>query len=161
MTNWRKGYMKSALIITLLTLLLLTFTACEDFAQFAPSEPPEEAPGKEVASTVIRTEDSAILAVYEYLLSRAESHEAKVYLADFYTECDNWSAKTELLKEGTSLWYVLLDMTETEKWEWRPHWQQASWFVFQDGKVIPSNRLEANALRIEADLQELGIQPEP
>ena len=158
MTNWKKGYMKSALIITLLAMLLLTFTACEDFAQFAPAP---AAPEEVVAPTTIRTEDNAILAVYEYLLSRAESHEAKVYLADFYTECDNWSAKTELLKEGTSIWYVLLDMTETEKWEWRPHWQQASWFVFQDGKVIPSNRLEANALRIEADLQELGIQPEP
>ena len=158
MTNWKKGYMKSALIITLLAMLLLTFTACEDFAQFAPAP---AAPEEVVAPTTIRTEDNAILAVYEYLLSRAESHEAKVYLADFYTECDNWSAKTELLKEGTSIWYVLLDMTEAEKWEWRPHWQQASWFVFQDGKVIPSNRLEANALRIEADLQELGIQPEP
>jgi hypothetical protein len=31
--------------------------------------------------------------------------------------------------------------------------------VYKDGRVIPSNRLEANALRIEADLQELSFQP--
>lgn len=158
MTNHKKGYTKPALIITLLAILLLTVAGCEEFAQFAPAP---AAPEEVVAPTTIRTEDSAILAVYEHLLNQAEGHEAKVYLADFYTVCDNWSAETELFKDGTSIWYVLLDMTETEKWEWRPHWQQASWFVFQDGKVIPSNRLEANALRIEADLQELSIQPEP
>jgi hypothetical protein len=52
-------------------------------------------------------------------------------------------------------------MTSTEVWEERPYWQQAGWLVFQDGKVMSSNRLKANALRIEADLQELSLQPKP
>jgi hypothetical protein len=52
-------------------------------------------------------------------------------------------------------------MTEVEAWEWRPYWQQASWFVFPNGEVMPSNRIQANALRIEADLQELSPQPKP
>ena len=59
------------------------------------------------------------------------------------------------------MWYIVVDMTGIEAWEERPYWQQAGWFVLQDGKVIPSHRLQANALRIEADLQELSSKPEP
>ena len=103
-----------------------------------------------------------MLAVYEHLLSQAESYQAKVYLADFYTTCDNWSARSELLKDGTGLWYVTVDMTDVVGWREKPYWQQASWLVVKkDGKVIPSNRFQANALRIEADLQELSLQPKP
>ncbi len=155
----KKRYLTPVLIITLLAVLGLTITGCEDFGQFPPPEPPEEKPVKVVTPTVISTEDRAILAVYENLLSQAESPEAKAYLAEFYTVCDNWSAESELFKDGTSIWYILVDMTSVEEWEWRPYWQQASWFVLKDGKVIPSNRLQANALRIEADLQELSLQP--
>lgn len=159
----KKRYLKPVLIITLLAILALTVTGCEDFGQFPPPEPPEEKPGPEkvVTPTAIGTEDRATLAVYEHLLSQAESHEAKLYLAEFYTVSDNWNAESELFKDGTSIWYVLVDMTEVEKWEWTPYWQQAGWFIFKDGKVMPSNRLQANALRIEADLQELSLQPEP
>jgi len=162
MTNWKKRYLKPVLIITLLAVLVLTITGCDGFEQFLPAEPPEEKPEEVVVPpTLIRTEDRAILVVYEHLLSQAESPEAKVYLADFYAAGDNWSAESELLKDGISIWYVLVDMTDVEAWEWRPYWQQASWFVLQDGKVMPSDRLQANALRIEADLQELSLQPEP
>ena len=162
MTNWKRRYLKPVLIITLLAALVLPVTGCEDyFDQFSPAEPPEEKPEKVVTPTDISTEDRAILAVYEHLLSQAESYKAKAYLADFYTACDNWSAESELFKDGTSLWYVLVDMSGVEAWEWRPSWQQASWFMFPDGKVMPSNRLQANALRIEADLQELSLQPKP
>ena len=160
LSNWKIRYAKPALVIALLALLLLAVGGCEDFAQFSPPEP-EAKPEEEVPTTAIRSEDSAILAVYAHLLSPAQSHEAKVYLADFYSTCDNWSAETELFKDGTSVWYVLVDMTGVEKWEWTSHWQQASWFVFKDSKVIPSNRLQGNALRIEADLQELSLTPEP
>ena len=163
MTNWKKRYSKLVFIITLLVVLLFTATGCEDFGQFpVPSPPPatpQEKPEKVVKPTVIGTADRAILAVYEHLLSQAESYEAKVYLADFYAASDNWNAETELLKDGTSIWYVLVDMTDGETWQWSPHWQQASWLILPDGKVIASNRLEANALRIEADLQELSLQP--
>jgi len=158
MTNWKEKYLKPVLIITLLAALVLTITGCEDyFDQFSPAEPPEEKPEKVATSTVISSEDKAILAVYEHLLSQAESSEAKVYLAEFYTVGDNWSAESELFKDGSSVWYVLVDMSGVEAWEWKPYWQHASWFVFPDGKVIPSNRIQANALRIEADLQELSL----
>ncbi len=162
MTNWKKRYLKHVLIITLLVVPVLTITGCEDyFNQFSPPAAPEEEPEKVASPNIISSEDKAILAVYEHLLSRAESPEAKVYLAEFYTACDNWSAESELFKDGSSVWLVLVDMTEVEAWEWRPYWQQASWFVFPDGEVMPSNRIQANALRIEADLQELSPQPKP
>jgi len=151
--------MKPILII-LLAVLALTVIGCEDFEQWAP--PPSEEKAEEKAfPTVITTEDRAILAVYEHLLSQAESYQAKLYLADFYTTCDNWTAESELLKDGTSLWYVTVDMTEVAVWREKPYWRQASWLIHKkDGKVIPSNRFKANALRIEADLQELSLESE-
>ena len=162
MTFSKKRYLKPILTIALLAVMVLTITGCEDyFNQFSPPEPSEENPEKVASSTVISSEDKAILAVYEHLLNQAESAEAKVYLAEFYTACDNWSAESELFKDGSSVWYVVVDMTEVEAWEWKPHWQQASWFVFPAGEVMPSNRIQANALRIEADLQELSPQPNP
>jgi len=157
-----RRYLKLGLIITLLLILLLAATGCEDFGTFPPPEPPEEKPEEKIAHpTFINSEDRAILAVYEHLLSLAESHEAKTYLAEFSAASDNWSAKSELFKDGTSIWYVQVDMTSVAVWEEKPYWQQAGWFVYQDGRVIPSNRLRANALRIEADLQELSLQPAP
>ena len=156
-----RRYLKLGLIITLLLILLLAATGCEDFGTFPPPEPPEEKPEEVAHPTFINSEDRATLAVYEYLLSLAVSHEAKTYLAEFSAASDNWSAKSELFKDGTSIWYVQVDMTGVAVWEEKPYWQQAGWFVYRDGKVIPSNRLQANALRIEADLQELSLQPAP
>ena len=158
-------YLSPILIISLLAMLALTVTGCEDFG-FPPPQPsePEEEPEVEappVAPVAIRSGDRAILVVYEHLLSQAESYQAKVYLASFYAICDNWRAKSELFKDGTSVWYVTVNMTSIERWEERPYWQQAVWLVFQDGKVIPSYRLQANALSIEADLQKLSPQPKP
>ena len=161
-TNLNKRYIKPVLVITLLALLAWTVTGCEDYGQSSPPPPPEEKTEEEAPPpTAITTEDRAILSVYEHLLSQSESYKAKVYLADFYATCDNWTAETELFKDGTRIWYIIVDMTDIEEWEERPHWQHASWFVLQDGKVIPSHRLQANALRIEADLQELSLLPQP
>lgn len=162
--NRNKKYIKPIIIIVLLVALAWPITGCEDFGQFPPPTPPEEKPEIEIEKvappTVISTEDRAILAVYERLLSQSESHQAKIYLAEFYTASDNWSARTELFRDGSSIWYVIVDMTDNDTWEFRPHWQQASWFVKRNGEVIPTNRLNANALRIEADLQELSLKPE-
>ena len=157
-----KRRIKSILIIALLATLLLTFTGCEDFGLVPAPTPTPEAPEPEKTAlpATISTADRAILTVYEHLLSQAETHEAKKYLAEFYTVSDNWSAEKERFKDGSSIWYVLVDMTDNETWELTPHWQQASWFVLQNGKVMPSYRLQANALRIEADLQELSLKPE-
>ena len=156
---------KRCLSLILIILLAVTVTGCEDFG-FPPPQPsePEEKTEVEVppiAPVAVRSEDRAILVVYEYLLSQTESYQAKDYLAEFYATCDNWTAETELFKDGTSIWYVAVDMTTIEAWEGISYWQQAGWLVFQDGKVMPSNRLKANALRIEADLQELSLQPKP
>ncbi len=157
LTNLKKRYIKPILIISLLAALMLTAIGCEDFG-FSPVEPsePEETTEVEALSIAIRTEDKAILTVYEHLLSQAESYQAKAYLADFYAASDNWSAESELFKDGTNVWNV--DMTSTKIWGERLYWRQAGWLVFQDGKVIPSNHFKANALRIEADLQELSLQ---
>jgi hypothetical protein len=163
LADWNKKLIKPVLIIALLAALLLSFTACEDMGFPPPSTPttPEEAPPEQAASpTVIMTKDAAMMAVYQKLLSQAESYEAKMYLADFYASCDNWTAVSEYFKDGSSTWYVTVDETDNEDWELRPYWQQASWFVFKDGKVVPSNHFQANALRIEADLQALSAERE-
>lgn len=153
-------FIKPILVLALLTALG-AFTACQDLGYPPPSTPQEKPETEKVTGpTVISTKDTALLAVYQHLLSQAESCEAKIYLADFYTTCDNWSAVSEFFKDGSGTWYVVVDMTSNETWKLRPYWQQASWFVFKDGKVIPSNRLQANALRIEADLQELSPELE-
>ena len=133
---------------------------CADYTFPAPEQPSQE-PEKPASTTFINSEDRSTLAVYEHLLSLAQSHEAKAYLAEFSAASDNWGAKSELFKDGSSIWYVKVDMSEVHDWKAKPYWQLASWFVYQDGRVIPSNRLQANALRIEADLQELSSPPPP
>jgi len=164
LADWNKKLIRPVLVLALLAALLGTFTACEDFGYppaSTPEEPPEPEPVKVTGPAVIMTKDAAMLAVYQRLLSQAESYEAKIYLADFYANCDNWSAESEFFKDGSGTWYAVVDMTSNTTWELRPYWQQASWFVFKDGEVVPSNHFRANALRIEADLQQLSPKPEP
>ena len=162
-TDRKKNIIKTVLFVALLVVLLGAVTACEGLG-FPSSSTPEETEETETTKatgpTVINTRDDAIMAVYQYLLSKAEGYEAKLYLSDFYAYCDNWTAESEYFKDGSDTWYVIVDMTANEDWELRPYWQQASWFVFKDGKVIPSNLFRANALRIEADLQALSPEPE-
>ena len=160
MTLLKTSYLKPVLIIALLMVMAFSVVGCEDLGFAPPPAPAEEEPEEIKPPTFIGSADRAIFAVYEHLLSQAESYEAKNYLADFSAISDNWSADSELLKDGTSFWYVVVDMTGDEEWEGKPYWQQAGWFVYQDGKISPSNRLQANALRIEADLQELSPPPE-
>ena len=159
--KWNKRILLSVLVITLLAGLVGTVTGCEDFGGFPAATTPTAEKTKEASSTTFTgTRDGAIMAVHERLLSQAGSYEAKLYLADFYTACDNWSAQSEYFKDGSGTWHVVVDMTTTGEWAFRPYWQQASWLVFKDGKVIPSNLFRANALRIEADLQALSPGPE-
>ncbi len=158
--NWNGRLVRSIVVITMLAALVGTITGCEEFGGFPSPSATEEKPAKEVASTIINTKDRAILAVYEHLLNKAESYEAKAYVAEFYAVGDNWTAESEYFKDGSGVWYIVVDMTAVKSWQWKPYWQQASWFVFRDGKVISSNLLEANALRIEADLQELSPEAE-
>jgi len=144
-------------VLAVLLLALLTALAgCEEYP-LTPAPAAEEETAEVVETSVqVRTADRATLAVYDYLLAKAESYQAKTYLAEFYTVCDNWSALPEYYKDGSGVWYVTVDMTAVEPWLLREHWQRASWLVFRDGKVLPSPELGANALRIEADLQELS-----
>ena len=144
------------LFIALLAVLLGTVTACEGMGLTPSTEETPEPSPEETGPTVINTGDAAILAVYQRLLEQAKGYEAKLYLADFYTYCDNWSVQSEYFKDGSGTWHVVVDMTEDEDWELRRYWQQASWLVFKDGEVIPSNLFQANAVRIEADLQALS-----
>jgi len=143
------------MVIIMLLAVVITASGCEDYTFPAP-EPPSQEPA---STTFINSGDRATLAVYEHLLSLAVSHEAKDYLAEFSAVSDNWSAESELFTDGSSVWYVTVDMSVIDNWQEKPHWQQASWFVYQDGRVVPSNRLQANALRIESDLQELSLPP--
>jgi hypothetical protein len=162
--DWNKKSIKIVLFIALLVVLLGTVTACEGlgFTDSNTEETPEPEPA-ETGPTIINTGDAAIMAVYQRLLGQAESYDAKMYLSDFYANCDTWIVQSEYFKDGSGTWYVVVDMTSNEDWELRPYWQQASWFVFKDDEVIPSNLFRANALRIEADLQSLSSesQPEP
>jgi hypothetical protein len=162
LSNSVKRYLRPVLIISLLGGLALTAIGCEDFEQWEPTqytEEEEKVAEETPATRAIATEDKAILAVYKHLLNEAESYEAKAYLADFYTTRGEWSAETELLKDGTSIWHVVTGIKMVGE-EDRLYWQQASWFVLPDSSVIPSYRFEANALKIEADLQELSLQPD-
>ena len=168
LSNFNRGYVKPIVIITLFAVLALTVTGCQDAAEDFGCEnfnltPPAATPEETVAekappATTITTEDRAILAAHEHLFTLAEGYKAKLYLADFYTTCEEWSAESELLKDGTTVWYVVVHMTSMGALGENPHWQQACWLVSQGGKVIPSSRSDANALRIEADLQELSLQ---
>ena len=157
--NNRQRFVIAILVVSLPGVALFV-SGCEDFQPIpAPVPVPQEAkPEKVVESIVISSSDKAIPAVYEYLLEQAKSHEAKLSLADFYTVSDNWMAELVLFQDGSSNWVVTVDMSEVEPWEWAPYWQQASWNVFRDGRVIPSHQHEGNALRIEAELQELSLQ---
>jgi len=158
MRRWIGRYFVKFVATIMLSVMAITVAGCEDYTFPTPETPQPEAE-KPATTIYINSEDRATLAVYEHLLSLAESHEAKAYLAEFSAASDNWSAKSELFKDGSSIWYVKVDMSGVEGWKEKPYWQQASWFVYQDGRVIPSNRLQANALRIEADLQELSLPP--
>jgi hypothetical protein len=158
--DWNKKFIKPILIMALLAALLGTFTACEQLG-YPTSTPEDETESEKVTSTtVINTKDDALMAVYQRLLGQAGSYEAKIYLADFYATCDNWTATSEIFKDGSGTWHIQVDMTSQETWQYRPYWQQAGWFVFRDGKVIPSNLFRVNALRIEADLQALSPELE-
>ena len=154
-----KNHIKLVLVIALLAVMLGSVTSCEDYG-FAPPSAPEPKTETAAATIVINTKDRAMLAVYQRLLEQAETYQAKLYLADFYTTSDNWSAEGEYFKDGSGVWYILVDKSTVEAWKELSHWQQASWYVFKDGKVIPSNLLNANALRIEADLQQLSLKSE-
>jgi len=160
-----KCYIKLILAsLALLTGLMWAGIGCTGFDQWtSPTSPPAEEPAEveEPSPATVTTEDKAIMVVYEHLLIQAESYQAKAYLADFYTACDNWSADSELLKDGTIIWNVKVDMTSVAVWTENSHWRQATWFILEDGKAVPSNHFKANALRIEADLQELSLQSAP
>jgi hypothetical protein len=158
MRRWIGRHYISFIAVIMLLAAVITTSGCEDFGTF-PAPEPAEKPEKPVSTIFINSADRAILAAYEHLLSLAESHEAKDYLAEFSAVSDNWSAKSELFTDGSSVWYIKVDMSGVENWQENPYWQQASWFVYQDGRVVPSNRLQANALRIESDLQELSLPP--
>lgn len=150
---------KKRLIISILALILLvgavmSVTGCESLGLGGNSETttPTNEPG------TINTAEEAELAVYQYLLAQANSAEAKVYLADFYTTCDNWDVLSEYFRDGSETWLVAVDMTGEANWEHRSYWQRAGWFVLKEGGVIPANLYNMNALRIEADLQELSAE---
>ena len=133
--NWNKKLIRSIVFITVVVALVGTITGCEEFGGFPAPAATEEKPEKAVPSTVISTKDRAILAVYEHLLNKAESYEAKSYVAEFYAVGDNWTAESEYFKDGSGVWYIVVDMTAVKQWQWNPYWQQASWFVFRDGKI--------------------------
>jgi hypothetical protein len=155
----RKGKLIiSILVVALLTATLLSITACENLGLSGDTTP--ETTAATTSGNSVGTADEAKMAVYQRLLERAESYDAKIYLSDFYTYCDNWSVQSEYFKDGSDIWLVAVDMTGESDWEHNSYWQHAAWFVYRDGKVIPSNLFQVNALRIEADLQSLSIAPE-
>jgi len=161
-TDFLKRYLTPVLIISLLAVLVLSTSGCEDFGLVPTQTPDSEEQTEEPAPppTTVGTEDRAILAVHAHLLGQAESYQAKDYLADFYTAVNQWWANSERFKDGSSIWVVVVEATDAKIPSGKTYWQQASWFILQDGTVMPSNRLPANALRIEADLQELSRQPD-
>jgi hypothetical protein len=153
-----KSYIKPALVILLLLAITGMAIGCEDYGFPQPTAQPTTEPVS--TSPTVATSDAALLAVHSRLLELAETHEAKIYLADFYAASDNWSVTGDYFKDGSGVWYVVEDMMRTPGPGARAYWQQASWFALRDGTVLPSRDFDANALRIEADLQELSLREE-
>lgn len=155
-SRWLTTSTRLIIFITMIAALLGTAVACEDLGLTSSGDTEETAESEATTQSgpiTVSTEDTAVLAVYRHLLENAVTDDAKSYLADFYTACDNWYAEAEYFKDGSQVWNVVVDMTEETPWDLPAHWQQASWFILKNGEVIPSNLFEANALRIEADLQ--------
>ena len=153
--KWLTTSIRLLIFIALLAALLGTVFACQDLGLTSSGDTETTAPESTTQSgpITVNTEDTAVLAVYRHLLEKAVTDEAKSYLADFYTACNNWSAEAEYFKDGSQVWNVVVDMTDEPVWDFPAYWQHASWFILKNGEVIPSNLFEANALRIEADLQ--------
>lgn len=149
----------SILVVSVLIVMLLSITACQDLGLSGDNT--EETPDTAAtAANTVNTASEAKLAVYQRLLEQAESYDAKLYLSDFYTYCHNWSVQSEYFKDGSDIWLVAVDMTGEANWSHNSYWQRAGWFVYQDGKVIPANLFQVNALRIEADLLSLSSSQE-
>lgn len=147
----------SMLVVSLLTVMLLLITSCQDLGLSGDTTP--ETTKATTGDTTVTTSDEAKMAVYQRLLAQAESYDAKIYLSDFYTYCTNWNVQSEYFKDGSDIWLVEVDMTAESTWDHNPYWRHAGWFVYRDGKVVPSSLFEVNALRIEADLQSLSTVP--
>ncbi|MBI4331562.1 MAG: hypothetical protein HY673_09805 [Chloroflexi bacterium] len=154
------GYRLSAIDCRLWPILfailaVVFLTGCQDFGFPTPpttGTPPARTAGR---TTLVISEDRAILAVQEYLLNKAASARAKTYLTDLYASGAAWTGKSELLKDGTRIFNVTLTTSKSGT-QVREHWRQALWTVFDDGKVLPSSTYDGNALRIEADIQALN-----
>jgi len=156
-----KSKLRLAGVLVAALALAAFFSGCAELG-FPPLEtsPATGQPGPTTttapsAPKTVTTADTATLTVYQHLLEMAASAEAKDYLADYCTSADNWTARTELFKDGSSLWYVTAKSAVVKTGS-PAYWREAGWFILQDGSVIPSSRLEANALRVEADLQKLS-----
>ncbi len=142
--------------VLLTAICLVAFTACEGVAG-VPAPSPSAPASKGVAGGVsVLSEDRALLVVQEYLLSKATSAKAKNYLAELYSSGGKWSAKSELLGDGTRIWNVMMETEDKADSEIKSQWRIACWTVFGDGGVLPSPKFDANALRIETELQELS-----
>ena len=89
----------------------------ESPVQPSAEEKTEATAKSSVSRGTVKNEESAILTIYQYLLEKAQTHDAKVYLADFYTICTEWSAESELQMDGTSIWHVMVDVTAVEEWQ--------------------------------------------
>lgn len=147
---------RRGVILTLLMAVCTVFASCEDMTGFPTTSPTPAVPKVEIRRTLVLSEDRALLAVQEYLLSKATSARAKTYLTELYAAGGKWSAKGDLLKDGTRTWNVMLETEGKTGVQVKPYWSQACWTVFDDGKVLPSPKYDANALRIETDLQQLS-----
>lgn len=158
-TSKKSKLIISILVLSLLAATLFSVTACQDLGLSGNSTEETEEP-EDTGDNFIGTADEAKLAVYQRLLEKADSYDAKIYLSDFYTYCDNWRVQSEYFKDGSDIWLVEVDMTGEPDWDLNPHWRHAGWFIHRDGEVIPSNLFQVNALRIEADLQSLGTTQE-
>ena len=149
----KKKILASILAVSLLIVVMLTATGCESLGLGGTTT---DEPTDTEDAGVITSGEEAELAIYQRLLALADGSEAKVYLADFYTNCYNWSVQSEYFRDGSATWLVSVDMTGEADWQHESYWQRAGWFVFKDGSVIPANLFQVNALRIEADLQALS-----
>ncbi len=153
----KANLLKILILLVLVSLVAGAASGCIILPTDTPTPTPQATQTPKATGSAITTEDRVLLAVHQHLLEKAESYEAKRYLTDFYDAVGKFKARSELMKDGSTVWHASVNMGGIEFKE-KPYWQQACWLVFTDGKVIPCQEFGLNALRIEADLQELSTR---
>ncbi|MBI2858617.1 MAG: hypothetical protein HYX90_06020 [Chloroflexi bacterium] len=147
----------SRIVLSLALLIVATgfLSACGSGAVSPPGSPgsSKTAPASEyIYPGKLETDQDAVAAVAAFLQSEARNNDAIRYLAEYSMVVEKRVAR---LSDDKQAWYVTFSMDarpDADQGE-KPYWESAAWFVFRDGKVMPSTRQGGHATKILLDLR--------